>query len=393
MARTADIVIAGGGIMGAAIAVELAQRKAGRVWLLERSYPGAGETGKSGAILRQHYSRQETVRMAREGLLYYRSFAQVHGIPIGFTQRGMIFLLHAADRAALAQNVAMQTRLGVPTRMVEEAELSAIEPRATYEEDAIGCYEEDSGVVDPRLTVEALVAVAQRAGVQTSFGEELTGLVRDGRRVTGVVTSHGVIRTARVVLAAGPWSVRLLDAWHCGGIPLRVVRPQQTFLEPPAGFGGPTPIFGDLRLGLYWKSEGPRHTRVGALSYDDDEHVDDPDHYDEGVSAEFVQRCRAGVARRLPAYARATIWGGCGALYTVTPDAHPVIGPLPGAEGALLVTGFSGHGFKLAPAVGRGVAEWIVDGQPRAFPPELFDPLRFRAGRAISSGYRYGILG
>lgn len=401
MARTADVLVVGGGIMGVCTALALAERGAS-VWLLEKRHPGAGESGKSGAILRQHYSRPETVRMAREGLLAYKAVAEKYGASIGFTQPGMIFLVDAGDREGLRANVEMQRGLGVPTRMVDEQELSRIEPRGCFEEDIVGCFEADAGYVDPRRTLEALLATAQRLGVRTSYGEAVLSLLpkspsgtfgQSGARVTGARTTHGEVHAAHTVLATGPWSVRLLRDWGFADVPLRIVRPQQAFLEPPAGYGAVGPVIGDLRLGYYWKDEGARHTRVGAMAYDDDPEVADPDEYDEGVDAGFLRACRDAVARRLPAFARATVWGGCGALYTVTPDAHPVIGPLPGLAGLTLVTGFSGHGFKLAPAVGRGVAEWILDGNPRAFPAALFDPARFRNGTGLSTGYRYRILG
>ena len=111
------------------------------------------------------------------------------------------------------------------------------------------------------------------------------------------------------------------------------------------------------------------------------------------MSQAFLEDARARVERRLPAYGRAVIWGGGGALYTVTPDAHAVIGPLAGLEGFLLVTGFSGHGFKLSPSIGRGVAEWIVHGSTSAVDMAFFDPSRFGRKPAIGTGYRYKILG
>lgn len=405
MPRTADVVVVGGGIMGASIALYLARQKGGRIWLLEKRHLAAGSSGKSGAILRQHYGHVETIRMAREGLGFYRDFAETFGVDIGFRRQGMIFLVDPRDRDALRRHVALQVAEGVPTRVVDEHDMASIEGRGFYEADSLGCYEEDAGHVDPRQAVEAFVAAAQDAGLTTSVGETVTGLLGSSSRVTGVRTSHGRIQAGHTVLAAGPWTARLLGSNEAGedlarpdpdhrlAKLLRVVRPQQAFLEPPADFGAPHPMFADLRLGAYWRAEGPRHTRVGSLDTGSDEIVDDPDHYDECASHAFVVAQRERVGRRIPAYTRATLWGGCGALYTVTPDSHPLIGPVPGLDGCTLVAGFSGHGFKLAPAVGRGVAEWILDGEPRAFPRGFFAAQRFQLGQPIRGGYAYGILG
>jgi glycine/D-amino acid oxidase-like deaminating enzyme len=175
-------------------------------------------------------------------------------------------------------------------------------------------------------------------------------------------------------------------------VPLEVVRPEQAFLRLPADFGDDHPIVADLPNEVYYKPEAGA-TRVGLISYDGDARVD-PDAYDEGISSEFLHEARRRVQRRLPAYARAVLWGGGGALYTVTPDGQAAIGPVAGLEGFVLVTGFSGHGFKLSPAVGRGVAEYVVHGTTRWLDFDFFDPERFRRPQPSRAGsYRYKILG
>jgi glycine/D-amino acid oxidase-like deaminating enzyme len=111
------------------------------------------------------------------------------------------------------------------------------------------------------------------------------------------------------------------------------------------------------------------------------------------VSGAFIARCRRGLSSRLPAYRNSPSWGGGGALYTVTPDAHPLIGAVPGVDGLWLVSGFSGHGFKMGPAVGRGVAALIAGGDPDPFDPAFFAVDRFARGAPVATRYAYGILG
>ncbi len=390
MRASYDVVVIGGGIMGLAIATRLRRLGAGTVALLERRFLGAGESGKSGAILRQHYSHAVTIRMARDSLREFADFERQTGHDIGFTRSGMLFLVPDAERAGLEANVRLQQSEGVVTSVLDSTSLRDLVPEAETE-GVVAAWEPDAAFVDPILTLGAFGAEANRAGVEIQLGCEVRGLRCTGSRVHGVDTSTGPIAAGMVVAATGPWSARLLEGIGAA-LPLEVVRPQQAFLGPPVAPGSRHPIVADLPHEVYYKPES-RWTRVGSISYDQDERVTDPDVYEEGVAADFLQDARRRVARRFPAYGHAVIWGGGSGLYTVTPDAHAVIGAIPGWEGFVLVTGFSGHGFKLAPSVGQGVAESIVHGACRAFDLAFFDPARFADSPKIATAYRFKILG
>jgi sarcosine oxidase subunit beta len=394
MARGHDVVVIGGGVMGLCAARELRRLGAGRVALLERRFLGAGESGKSGAILRQHYSHAETIRMARASLQEFAGFRERTGHDIGFERPGMLFLAPVREREALEANVRLQQAEGVQVSVLDAEALRELEPRGRYD-DVVAAWEPEAAFVDPMRTLAAFGAEAARAGVTLLLGCEARRiLVEDeggARRVRGVDTDQGRLEAAVVVAAAGPWSSRLLEPLS-GTLPLEVVRPQQAFLRPPGDFGPPHPIVADLAHEVYYKPEGAT-TRVGSISYDADERIADPDRYDESVSDAFLREARSRVARRLPAYEKAVLWGGGSGLYTVTPDAHAAIGPLAGVEGVVVVTGFSGHGFKLSPVVGRGVAESVVHGRATSFDMGFFDPGRFERASGIGTSYRYKILG
>src|SRR5262245_11140364 len=394
MQRGYDVVVIGGGVMGLSIATALRQMGAGTVALLERRFLGAGESGKSGAILRQHYSHVQTIRMARASLAEFATFQERTGRDIGFRRLGLLFVVPAPDRAVLGGNVQLQRAEGVQTSILDAAQLRELEPRGRFDE-VVAAWEPEAGYVDPCRTVGAFGAEAARRGVDIVLGCEVTGIQVEGdagaRRVVGVETSAGRTATRQVVAATGPRAGRLLAGLGVD-VPLEVVRPKQAFLRPPTDFGDDHPIVADLPNEVYYKPESIG-TRVGLIAYDDDERVD-PDAYDEGIDLPFMQSARERVQRRLPAYARAVLWGGGSALYTITPDGQAAIGPLTGLEGFVLVTGFSGHGFKLAPAVGKGVAEMIVNGHSRSLDADFFDPERFRRAQASrAGGYRFKILG
>ena len=394
MQRSYDVVVIGGGVMGLMTATHLRQLGAGRVLLVERRFLGAGESGKSGAILRQHYSHVQTIRMARHSLHEFATFHERTGRDIGFRRSGMLFIAAAADRDTLAANIELQRGEGVQTSLLEGDALRALEPRARFD-DVVAAWEPEAGSVDPVRTVGAFGAEAARLGVEIALGCEVTAVFvedgGDGKRVAGVDTTRGRVATRQVVAATGPWSLRLLATLGID-VPLEVVRPEQAFLRLPPDFGDEHPIVADLPNEVYYKPESGA-TRVGLVSYDNDARVD-PDDYDEGIASAFLRDARERVQRRLPAYARAVLWGGGAALYTITPDGQAAIGPLPGLEGFVLVTGFSGHGFKLSPAVGRGVAEFVAHGTTRLIDFDFFDPQRFRRAQpSRAGGYRYKILG
>ena len=148
MAVQSDILIVGGGVMGASIALHLARRRAGRVLLLEKAYLGAGSSGKSGAIVRQHYSTPLLATMARMSLRVFENFPDAVGGPPVFTRAGMVLVVNQRDRAALEANLAMQRGLGVETGLVSPQELLEIDPNARLAEDEVAAYESEAGFVE-----------------------------------------------------------------------------------------------------------------------------------------------------------------------------------------------------------------------------------------------------
>ena len=393
MDETTDILIIGGGVMGTSTALHLAEQGAGEVLLLEKSALGAGSSGKSGAILRQHYSHKVSVRMARESLHFYRDFRERYGRDIGFAQPGMYFIAEEAQREALERNVELQRSLGVETDILDAAALRDAEPDARFDDDALGAWEPEAAYVNPVKTVHGLAAAAREVGATIRTGTGVAEVLEEGDTVRGARTEAGTTIGADVVVnTAGPWAGRLLERMGLD-YPLRAVRPEQAFFEPPGDVEERPTMYADLLNGVYWKPEQSDWVRVGKLAYEDDETVPDPDHYDEGVSDDFVAFARSALADRLPAFERAVSWGGCGALYTVTPDGHPLVGSVPEVDGLYLASGFSGHGFKLAPTIGRGLAGLITDTGPGPFDPDFLAVDRLRHDRPVTVPYAYSILG
>jgi glycine/D-amino acid oxidase-like deaminating enzyme len=421
----AKCVIVGGGVMGVSIAWHAASRADSieePIVLLEKKALAAGSSGRSGAILRQHYSQPEVAAMARDSLKVFASFEKKTGRSIGFQRTGVLTVaspVRSEDVALIRRNVAMQVSVGIDTRLVDAAEMRRLVPGISVAEGSVGAFEPDGGGVDPVATVHAFAALAREKGAVTKVGVGATEiLVRDGRAV-GVETEDGPIEAEKVVVAAGPWT-RTLLARAGVDLPLRAVKPEQLFLATAERAKaaksdedqgeGPTilahgrvalepaahPVVLDLEHGFYARCEShpsplgfasPR-TRVGRMDYANDEEVEDPDAVGDAVDEAFRAWARKGIASRLPAYRdRPELGAFCG-MYTLTPDAQAVIGPLNDLPGLIVVSGFSGHGFKLAPSIGEGVAQMLWDEPLSAFDAEFFDPERFRNERARTGSAR-----
>lgn len=392
MLRTADVVIVGGGVMGVSIAHHLAQSSAGRIVLLEKRHVGAGSSGKSGAIIRQHYSTDLLVRMAREGVLAFRDFSAHTRADSGWIESGCLFVASEKDRAAAEGNVELMRQAGAAAEVRTGIELNEVAPEAEFGEDEVGAWEPEAGCVDAASVLHGYAESARMSGVLIETGTEVLDIEADRGAVKSVATNGGRIECGTVVLCAGPWA-RRLGARAGVELPLSVIRPQVAYFRRPGDFGGEShPVIGDLRNGFYCRPDAGGRTLAGALDVSADEVVSNPDAYEEGVSGEFIGWTHDRLTRRMPAMRRAFSRGGYSGLYTLTPDSHPILGEAPGVRGLYLAVGFSGHGFKLSPAVGRGLAELITTGGYRTLDLSRLRATRFAEGAPIRSSYEYGLL-
>lgn len=390
MTRTADIVIIGGGVMGASIAYHLAARRAGRVILVEKGWLASGPTGKSSAIIRQHYSNAVTAAMALHSFQVFRDFSDIIGGSAGFVQTGFLILTAAKDRDGLAANVALQQRVGIRTSLVSADDLKDLAPHLDVRDLVAAAYEPDSGYADPVKTTTALAARAQALGAEVHEGVAVTGLLVTGDRVNGVKTAQGDIDAPVVVNAAGPWAARL--ARQAGIVlPIDVSRHQVASMRRPHDAGAPHPGYADFINMIYARPDAGEFTIAGGIDPAEQEPVVDPDRYDEGADQPFIERMSARLRARMPGFARAISRGGWSGLYDITPDWHPILDRL--MDGFYCAAGFSGHGFKLAPAVGAMMADLITGTAQSGLDIALFRARRFQEHAPIKGQYEYSIIG
>lgn len=386
MPESADIVIIGGGVMGCSMLYHLTAMGAANPLLLERGVLGGGSTGRSQAICRMHYSNPITAALAWDSIQVYADFDQQVGGRAGFVKTGYLVAVEEVDRPGLELNIAMQQELGINTALITAADLRELAPMLqAYAGEGLA-WEPDSGYADPYLVTTSYAARAQERGAQIALRTAATGLEIAGGRVQAVLTANGRIATERVIIAAGPWANGLLAGADIA-LPLSPVRHQVALATRPPELLPTHPIVGDIAQSFSFRPESPTLTMIGF-----GEDAVELDNYDEGIDPAMAADNMARLARRMPLMADSYIRGGWSGLFTVTPDWHPILDQVPGIDGLFCAVGFSGHGFKLAPAIGRAMAELALEG--RAASADL-TPLRFRRfaeGDLLNSRYRYRVL-
>ena len=367
MPESADVVIIGGGIMGASLAFQLTRRGVRNVLLIEKRTVASGASGKTGALLRQHYSNVPEATLAHLSLQTFRNWDDVVGGDCGFIGCGLIATVatgpgYEANIDLMRRNVAMQQQVGIKTTLLTAGQLRDLQPFADFDDLTVAAYEAESGVVDAVGATHGMARAAGRNGARIWEGVEVTSIRRQGERVSGVETSAGPVEAGVVVCAAGAWSVPLLRVVDIDA-PIEAIRVQVAFLNRPLSM----PVEGqmayvDTAANMFCRPWGPNRTMVG-IGGGEFHDTADPDHYSESNDAGFPPLVQRYLSRRMPAMSAATYLYGHAGLYDMTPDAHPILDRAPGLDGLYLMLGFSGAGFKKGPAVGQCMAELITDGQ------------------------------
>lgn len=391
MSPTFDILIIGAGIMGCATAHELAQRGL-KVGVIEKRQVGAGGTGKSSAIIRQHYSNELTARMALWSLRVFQDFDERVGGECGFQQTGFVALTAAKDRAGLEANLALQRRVGIRTVMLGPETLAEILPAMRRDDLIAAAHEPESGYADPYLTVTAYAAAARRHGARFFLDTPVTDIFFRGGRVAGVETPHGRFAAPLVLNATGAWGAGVAQL---AGVeaPINPCRVQVAFFRRPAGHEAGHPVVADFLNAIYFRPETGALTLVGLIDPGEANAIVDPDAFDEQMDAAFVLDAGERLIARYPALEQGQSIGGYASLYAITPDWHPIMDEAPAGSGLFLCSGFSGHGFKLGPAVGRMMADRILRTPDPLFDAHLFRLSRYAENAPIRGQYEYSIVG
>ena len=362
MAGAVDLVVVGGGITGTSAALHAARRGLS-VQLFERAAIAAVQSGHSAGMIGTHRGSRIKVELSVEAMPIWSRFGETFGTDAAvFSQTGRLYLygpeLEASARAAMA----LQTEFGRAVRIVNRRELAEIEPRLDPGDATLIVWEPDAGIVDPPAATRAVAAAARRAGAEIREGVAVFAIETVDGRVAGVRTAEGRVDCGAVLVATSAWAPVLLRPLGVE-VPIDPRPAPALYLRRAGGDGSPHRTVSDLVGTGYARDIGSGISMVGGEP-ESDVGLADADMNVEAASWATVQRLKAHFGRLFPAYRNSVVLGANTGLYDVTPDGHPVVDRVPGAEGAWVIAGFSGDGFKYGPVLGRLLAEWLVDGAP-----------------------------
>jgi sarcosine oxidase subunit beta len=370
---SAEIVIVGGGVIGLSIAYYLAKRGLEDVIVVERGYLAEGASGRNGGGIRQQWSTELNIRLMQESVELCRRFAVDLGVNVWFRQGGYLFLARSADEVArLEKNIAIQNRCGVATRMLEPRQALAIVPELDLTGIVGASYNPTDGILFPWPFLWGYARQAAAHGARIFTQTPVDGLEPQQAGGYIVHTPRGAVRARRVINATGAWSPKLGQMIGVE-IPTFPIRHEICSSEPLKPFL--RPMVSELASGLYC-SQSMRGEIVGGVTI--------PGHgstYGMGSTLEFLATYARRLVRLMPILGDIKILRQWAGPYDQSPDGNPILGAAPGHPDFFLACGFVGHGFMMAPIVGKLYGEWLTGGAPHEI-FERYTLARFRDGSA-----------
>lgn len=392
--RTFDAIVVGAGVIGSSVAYHLARLGCTKVLVLDRTQIGAGTTSQSSGILRTHYSVIQNVRLAQASWRVFNDFAaylEDDEASAGMVRSGYLIAAPEGDKLSpLRAALDAQRAQGIDVQFLDAQQASALLPIARFDDAALIGFEPDAGFADAYLVATGFARAARRLGVRIMEGVEVERLLVEAGRVVGVQTSQGRFDAPLVVSAQNIWATDI-ERWTGIASPVKPERHAVLALEGPEAYTFKMPVYKDLGSPgmLYCRSYGGNQMLVseGIVG----ETLNAPDNEQGDISMDYMVEVGAQVAERFPSYETAGVASSWTGVYDVTPDWNPVLGRLEDVAGLIVGYGFSGHGFKLSPAVGKVLAqcalgmETDVDIAPYALE-------RFRTGGLLTGKYGLGAV-
>jgi len=373
---SADVVIVGGGVIGASIAYHLSRRGAGRVVVVERDRLGTGSPGKNAGGLRPQFSTEVNVRLSQRALPRLEAFTEEMGVDPQFHQVGYLFLITAErDVAPFERSLALWDRLDVPARRLTASEARALFPEIRVDDVRFATFCQKDGYADPHSILQGYVARARDGGVEFREGAPARAIDVAGGRVVAVRAGGERIECGTVVNAAGAWGAQV-GAMVGLTLPIAPLRRHIFVTGAVPGLDHDFPLTIEFASGLYF------HRESGGVLLGMADPADPP-RFDDSVNWDFLPTVVEHALSRLPVLEQATVKTGWAGFYEDTPDRHPILGMVDEVPGFVCAAGFSGHGLMHAPAAGEIVAQLICGEAPSVDVTALrFD--RFARGALVT---------
>jgi sarcosine oxidase subunit beta len=383
--KSTDVVVVGGGCIGLASAIALADRGA-QVILVERGLPGAANSTLTGGGIRQQFGSELNVRLSQLSAETWDDFEERFRVDPRFRRIGYLFLARTDQTTAtIKANVQLQNGLGVDSEFLDQEEIPRRWPALVGRGFRGAGFRASDGWANQQRIIDGLVRGALAAGVDLKVGTEALALAMSGGRLTGVVTTAGQIRADAVLLATGPWVAPLLDPWDLA-VPVIANRHELLIVEPAEPYPEGLPWLIGVDDEVHTRSDTDGRVLVGGFLGED--RSVDPDRYNTRADDDWAHAVLAAAERLFGVVGpTARVRHGWAGLYPSTPDRHPIVDAL--AEGLYVALGFSGTGLMHAPAAGRLAMELIVEGDIRSVDSARLAADRFRAigGPAEATGF------
>jgi sarcosine oxidase subunit beta len=378
--QTAEIVIIGGGIVGASIAWHLTEAGCRDVLIVEReSHQGKGSTGKSMGGVRAQFATKPNIQMSLYSIPFYAGFEERLGQPADYRPQGYMFVATKPSHLEyLKTNQALQKELGLKNvGMVTHDEIVERVPQLRSDDILGGSFCATDGFVDPNSVMVGFTTVAHERGANVWRSTEVTAIRRSEAGLE-VETSRGPVSTRTVVNAAGAWA-RDVAAMAGVDLPVEPLRRMLVPTEPFDGVSHAIPMVIDMTNGFHFRPES-----LGfLLAWNDPEETPG---FKANFEPSFIEKILERAADRVPCFENLAInpkraWAG---LYEMTPDHHCILGPVPGLDGFFCANGFSGHGVMHAPATGKILADLITTGKTSVVSEvDVLSPARFAKGELL----------
>lgn len=389
MIKQADAIVVGGGSTGAAILCALARAGIKNSVLIERGALAAGPTGRSPAILRQHYGHPELIKMARYGIEYFRSWREHTQGDCDYVRTPLLSTVGQKNAEAFDRTLHLMRDCGAQIDKLSLHDVEQFIPGVALDDVVAASLEPDAGYCDPHATAWSYTVAARQLGAQVLQATTVTGVMTQGERVIGVRTDSGDIASPIVIFAAGPWTMNLMADIGVY-LPLTTVRHSLAQLALADGIAEMDFLYADYITGLYLRPEGHRQILAGSLLPADNSEQVDPDRFNEGVTQELFISLAERIVHRFPLWSDIGDAGGWSSLLDMTPDGYPLLGKIDAFDGLHVAAGLSGHGFKLCQPIAEIVTATIT-GQSSQFDGALFAANRFEQHGPIKdlTSYRY----